>query len=249
MQPARCGDLRGHALLPRRYHPACRHHHGAGRLCGPQPQVPTNGGGSGYMFRLATVQDFSAVTAACLLVRTAVFDAVHGLDEKLTVAYNDVDFCLRVRGRGLAHRLDAPTRNCTIMRASPAARMRRTPPSRRGSPPSTTGFTPSTAKRNVLHDPLLQPRALAGLRGLPRKRRPAPPEINLKRPRLPVRFRQAGPLCVLLHRGLQLGCAARQFFGGQRGGGPRQGWSSRSRATASISLMRFSWLTRVALGS
>ena len=57
-------------------------------------------GGSGYMFRLATVQDFSAVTAACLLVRTAVFDAVHGLDENLTVAYNDVDFCLRVRDAG-----------------------------------------------------------------------------------------------------------------------------------------------------
>ena len=57
-------------------------------------------GGSGYMFRLATVQDFSAVTAACLLVRTAVFDAVHGLDEQFAVAFNDVDFCLRVRDAG-----------------------------------------------------------------------------------------------------------------------------------------------------
>ena len=57
-------------------------------------------GGSGYMFRLATVQDYSAVTAACLLVRTAVYDAVHGLDEAFTVAFNDVDFCLRVRDAG-----------------------------------------------------------------------------------------------------------------------------------------------------
>ena len=57
-------------------------------------------GGSGYMFRLATVQDFSAVTAACLLVRTAVYDELHGLDEEFTVAYNDVDFCLRVRDAG-----------------------------------------------------------------------------------------------------------------------------------------------------
>ena len=57
-------------------------------------------GGSGYMFRLATVQDLSAVTAACLLVRTAVYDAAHGLDEEFTVAYNDVDFCLRVRDAG-----------------------------------------------------------------------------------------------------------------------------------------------------
>ena len=57
-------------------------------------------GGSGYMFRLTTVQDFSAVTAACLLVRTGVYDSVHGLDEEFTVAYNDVDFCLRVRDAG-----------------------------------------------------------------------------------------------------------------------------------------------------
>lgn len=57
-------------------------------------------GGSGYMFRAATVQNFSAVTAACLLVRSGVFDALGGLDEDFTVAFNDVDFCLRARGAG-----------------------------------------------------------------------------------------------------------------------------------------------------
>ena len=57
-------------------------------------------GKSGYMFRLATVQDFSAVTAACLLVRAAVYDDVDGLDENYAVAFNDVDFCLRVRDAG-----------------------------------------------------------------------------------------------------------------------------------------------------
>lgn len=57
-------------------------------------------GGSGYMFRLATVQDFSAVTGACLLVRSDVYDEMGGLDEKFTVAFNDVDFCLRVRDAG-----------------------------------------------------------------------------------------------------------------------------------------------------
>lgn len=57
-------------------------------------------GGSGYMFRLATVQDFSAVTAACLLVRSEVYDEMGGLDEGFTVAFNDVDFCLRVRDAG-----------------------------------------------------------------------------------------------------------------------------------------------------
>ena len=54
----------------------------------------------GYMFRMGTVQDFSAVTAACLLVRSQVYDAVGGLDEAYTVAFNDVDFCLRVRQAG-----------------------------------------------------------------------------------------------------------------------------------------------------
>ena len=57
-------------------------------------------GASGYMFRLCTVQDFSAVTAACLLVRASVFDEVGGMDEAFTVAFNDVDFCLRVRKAG-----------------------------------------------------------------------------------------------------------------------------------------------------
>ena len=57
-------------------------------------------GGSGYMFRAATVQDFSAVTAACLLVRSEVFDQLEGLDEGFTVAFNDVDFCLRARQAG-----------------------------------------------------------------------------------------------------------------------------------------------------
>lgn len=55
---------------------------------------------SGYMFRLATVQDYSAVTAACLLVRAEVYDALNGLDEEFTVAFNDVDFCLRIREAG-----------------------------------------------------------------------------------------------------------------------------------------------------
>src|SRR6476619_6904960 len=54
----------------------------------------------GYLNRLTTVQNVSAVTAACLLVRRSVFDQVGGLDEQLAVAFNDVDFCLRVRAAG-----------------------------------------------------------------------------------------------------------------------------------------------------
>lgn len=54
----------------------------------------------GYLNRLRTVQNVSAVTAACLLIRREVFDQVGGLDETLTVAFNDVDLCLKVRAAG-----------------------------------------------------------------------------------------------------------------------------------------------------
>lgn len=55
----------------------------------------------GYMGRLFYAQDVSAVTGACLLVRKELFDSLDGLDERFTVAFNDVDFCLRIRERGL----------------------------------------------------------------------------------------------------------------------------------------------------
>ena len=55
----------------------------------------------GYFSRLTLVQNLSAVTAACLLVRKSVFNEVGGLDEEhLAVAFNDVDFCLKVREAG-----------------------------------------------------------------------------------------------------------------------------------------------------
>ena len=51
----------------------------------------------GYHYRLKLVQNYSAVTAACLLVRREIFEEVGGLNEEhLPVAFNDVDFCLRV---------------------------------------------------------------------------------------------------------------------------------------------------------
>lgn len=58
-------------------------------------------GHAGYFGRAVLHQALSAVTAACLLVRREVFEAVGGLDEKLVVAFNDVDFCLRVQAYGL----------------------------------------------------------------------------------------------------------------------------------------------------
>lgn len=57
-------------------------------------------GHSGYMFRQACVQELSAVTGACMMVKARVFNEVGGFDAKFSVAYNDVDFCLRVRKTG-----------------------------------------------------------------------------------------------------------------------------------------------------
>lgn len=55
---------------------------------------------SGYMHKASIIQDLSAVTAACMMVKKQVFEELGGFEEKLTVAFNDVDFCLRVRKMG-----------------------------------------------------------------------------------------------------------------------------------------------------
>lgn len=57
-------------------------------------------GSGGQMSRALLAQAMSVVTAACLLIRREVFEQVGGLDERLKVAFNDVDFCLRVREAG-----------------------------------------------------------------------------------------------------------------------------------------------------
>lgn len=55
---------------------------------------------SGYLHKASIQLDLSAVTAACMLVKRSVFEQVGRLEEKLKVAFNDVDFCLRVREKG-----------------------------------------------------------------------------------------------------------------------------------------------------
>ena len=54
----------------------------------------------GYMGRAISSQDVSAVTAACLMVKKSVYEEVGGLEEEFQVAFNDVDFCLKVRKAG-----------------------------------------------------------------------------------------------------------------------------------------------------
>ncbi len=54
----------------------------------------------GYFARIVTQQNYSAVTAACVMVRKQVFDEIGRFDEKLRVAFNDVDLCLKIQEKG-----------------------------------------------------------------------------------------------------------------------------------------------------
>ena len=54
----------------------------------------------GYIGRLSVPVEYSAVTAACIMMRRAVFDEVGGFDTALAVAFNDVDLCMKIRKAG-----------------------------------------------------------------------------------------------------------------------------------------------------
>ncbi len=55
----------------------------------------------GYMGRLCYAQNVTAVTGACLMVKKSLYEEVGGLDEGFAVSLNDVDFCLKLREKGL----------------------------------------------------------------------------------------------------------------------------------------------------
>ncbi|MEH1913875.1 glycosyltransferase [Nostoc sp.] len=54
----------------------------------------------GYFDQILTVNNYSAVTAACLMCRREMFESVGGFEEELTVAFNDVDLCLKIVEKG-----------------------------------------------------------------------------------------------------------------------------------------------------
>lgn len=55
---------------------------------------------TGYLHKASLLQDMSAVTAACMMVKRSSFEAVGGFTEELAVAFNDVDLCLKLRDAG-----------------------------------------------------------------------------------------------------------------------------------------------------
>jgi GT2 family glycosyltransferase len=57
-------------------------------------------GDTGYLDRENSAQDYSAVTAACMMTRKSVFESVGGFTEEMQVAFNDIDYCMKVRNTG-----------------------------------------------------------------------------------------------------------------------------------------------------
>lgn len=70
-------------------------HHTAGHI-----NYGTDVNSLGYMARSLVVNNVSAVTAACMMVKKSIYNEVNGFDENFKVSYNDVDFCLKIRNLG-----------------------------------------------------------------------------------------------------------------------------------------------------
>ena len=62
--------------------------------------IGTPRGVGGYYSRIVCMQEYSAVTAACLMIKKEIFQNVNGFDESFEVAFNDIDLCLRVLKTG-----------------------------------------------------------------------------------------------------------------------------------------------------
>ena len=72
---------------------------GMGGVAGyPFQGMPDRNGA--YFGHADMIKNYSAVTAACMMMRREVFDAVGGFNEELAVSFGDIDFCMEIRRRG-----------------------------------------------------------------------------------------------------------------------------------------------------
>ena len=55
---------------------------------------------SGYLHKASLMLDYSAVTAACMMMKRSLYEQLGGFEERLSVAFNDVDLCLRANEAG-----------------------------------------------------------------------------------------------------------------------------------------------------
>lgn len=72
---------------------------GVGGIAGNRfKSIPKSG--HGYFAKESMIENLSAVTAACIITPRKIYDEVGFMDEDLAVAFNDVDFCLKIREKG-----------------------------------------------------------------------------------------------------------------------------------------------------
>ena len=72
---------------------------GVGGIAGNRfKSIPKDG--HGYFAKESMIENLSAVTGACLMAKTRIYEEVDWMDESLAVAFNDVDFCLKIREKG-----------------------------------------------------------------------------------------------------------------------------------------------------
>ncbi|MHB1664290.1 MAG: glycosyltransferase [bacterium] len=89
--------------------------------CAGHAFYKTNKNDPGYFSRAVILQNYSAVTGACFSIRKKIYEQVGGMDENLAIAFNDIDFCLKVAKLGyynvytpyaLLYHHESKTRGC-----------------------------------------------------------------------------------------------------------------------------------------
>ncbi|MCZ6620137.1 MAG: glycosyltransferase family 2 protein, partial [Gammaproteobacteria bacterium] len=109
----------------------------------------------GHFGRLRLVQNLSAVTAACMLVRRSIFEEVGGFNETdLTIAFNDVDFCLRVRALGYRN---VWTPYAELYHHESASRGHEDTPEKSKRFAAEIQFMKDSWKEELIHDPYYSP--------------------------------------------------------------------------------------------
>jgi GT2 family glycosyltransferase len=118
----------------------------------------------GHAGRILVTQDLSAVTGACHVMRRALFERLGGLDERhLAVAYNDIDFCLRVREAGLRV---IYTPHARLLHQHSASRGSDVRPERLASYTWEREYMRTRWSRVIFDDPFFNPNlSLSGKRG------------------------------------------------------------------------------------
>ena len=99
MPERRRGRGGGQTAVPGRHHSDAGVVVGFGGIAG-HTFIGLHKAENSYFHRAMSTQDYSAVTAACMMSKKSLFEEVGGFTEELAVAFNDIDYCMKVRAAG-----------------------------------------------------------------------------------------------------------------------------------------------------